>query len=103
VQQAYFKESTTVLVRLLDSSVWQSSNEGYTWNHLFPEETFLAFYHHFFTPDRAYLITPSGKFFYTTDTGRHVVLSHCAEAPEHVWCAGDAIPPRPLGLDYLDG
>ncbi|KAF8489994.1 Oligoxyloglucan reducing end-specific cellobiohydrolase [Russula emetica] len=70
VQQAYFKESTTILVRLLDSSVWQSSNEGYTWNHLFPEETFLAFYHHFFTPDRAYLITPSGKFFYTTDTGR---------------------------------
>jgi hypothetical protein len=70
VQQAYFKESTTILVRLLDSSVWQSSNEGYTWNQLSPEETFLAFYHHAFTSDRAYLITPSGKFFYTTDTGR---------------------------------
>ena len=70
MQQAYFKESTTILVRLLDSSIWQSSNEGYTWERLFPEETFLAFYHHLFTPDRAYLITPSSKFYYTTDTGR---------------------------------
>jgi hypothetical protein len=70
VQNAYFKESTTILVRLHDGSVWQSSNEGYTWDHLFPEETFLAFYHHPFTPDRAYLITSSAKFYYTTDTGR---------------------------------
>ncbi|KAI9439495.1 Oligoxyloglucan reducing end-specific cellobiohydrolase, partial [Lactarius psammicola] len=56
VQHAYFKESTTIL--------------GYTWNPLYPDETFLAFYHHTFTPDRAYLITNTGKFFYTTDTGR---------------------------------
>lgn len=69
VQQAYFKGSTTILVRLLDTSIWQSSNEGYTWDRLFPEETFLAFYHHAFTSDRAYLITPSGKFYYTTNTG----------------------------------
>jgi hypothetical protein len=53
----------------LVSDVLQSSNESYTWNHLFPEKTFFAFYHHPFTPDRAYLITPSGKF-YTADTGR---------------------------------
>jgi len=70
VQSAYFKESTTILIRLYDGSVWQSSNEGYTWNRLFPEETFLAFYHHPFTPDRAYLIGGSAKFYYTTDTGR---------------------------------
>ncbi|KAH8981343.1 Oligoxyloglucan reducing end-specific cellobiohydrolase [Lactarius akahatsu] len=70
VQHAYFKESTTILVRLEDASVWQSSNEGYTWDRLFPDETFLAFYHHTFTPDRAYLITSTAKFFYTTDTGR---------------------------------
>jgi hypothetical protein len=56
----------TILVRPLDLYVWQSSNEGYTWDRLLPEETFLAFYHHVFTPDRTYLITPSG----TTDTGR---------------------------------
>jgi hypothetical protein len=40
----YFKESRTILVRLLDLSILQSSNEGYTWDHLFPEETFLAFH-----------------------------------------------------------
>ena len=70
VQHAYFKQSTTILVRLADASVWQSSNEGYTWDRLYPDETFLVFYHHTFTPDRAYLITNTGKFFYTTDTGR---------------------------------
>ena len=69
MQHAYFKESTTILVRLDDGSVWQSSNEGYTWNHLYPDETFLTFYHHTFTSDRAYLITSTG-FYYTTDTGR---------------------------------
>ncbi|KAH9989911.1 Oligoxyloglucan reducing end-specific cellobiohydrolase [Russula compacta] len=70
VQHAYFNQSTTILVRLQDASIWQSSNEGYTWDRLFPEETFLTFYHHSFTPDRAYLITNSNKYFYTTDTGR---------------------------------
>ncbi|KAI0057638.1 Oligoxyloglucan reducing end-specific cellobiohydrolase [Artomyces pyxidatus] len=70
VQQSYFKESTTILVRLSDNSIWQSSNEGYTWSHLFPDETFLAFYHHKFTNDRAYLLTAARKFYYTTDTGR---------------------------------
>jgi hypothetical protein len=70
VQHAYFKDSTTILVQLQDASIWQSSNEGYTWNRLFPDETFLAFYHHTFTPDRSFLITTSNKFYYTTDTGR---------------------------------
>ncbi|KAI0041822.1 Oligoxyloglucan reducing end-specific cellobiohydrolase [Auriscalpium vulgare] len=70
LQHAYFKESTTILVRLADNSVWQSSSEGYAWNRLFPDETFLAFYHHTFTHDRAYLITDQKKFYYTTDTGR---------------------------------
>ena len=50
--------------------MYQSSNEGYTWNRLFPDETILAFYHHTFTSDRAYLITNTGRFLYTTDTGR---------------------------------
>jgi Sortilin, neurotensin receptor 3, len=70
LQHAYFKESTTILVQLQDASIWLSANEGYTWNRLFPEETFLTFYLHSFTPDRAYLITPSGEFYFTTDTGR---------------------------------
>lgn len=53
-----------------DQSIWQSSNEGYTWDQKFPEEHFLAFYHHKYTSDRAYLITKSEKFFTTTDSGR---------------------------------
>ncbi|TDL26564.1 signal sequence binding protein [Rickenella mellea] len=70
-QQAYFKDSTTILVRLQDGSVWQSSNEGYTWVQLFPDEEFATFYLHTDTADRAYLITKSKKFYYTTDFGKN--------------------------------
>ncbi|KAI5121770.1 hypothetical protein M0805_009581 [Coniferiporia weirii] len=70
VQYAYFKESTTILVRLSDGTVWQSSNEGYTWIQLFPDERFVVFYMHTYSHDRAYLITSSKTYYYTTDTGR---------------------------------
>ena len=60
--------------------MWISSNEGYTWTQLIFQEfsRFVAFYHHKYSPDRAYLITDSEKFFYTTDTGR---TWHAATAP----------------------
>ncbi|KAJ7355652.1 vacuolar protein sorting/targeting protein 10 [Mycena albidolilacea] len=70
VQHAYFKDSKTILVRLEDQSIWQSSNEGYTWDQKFPDEHFLAFYHHKYSSDRAYLITKSEEFYTTTDSGR---------------------------------
>ncbi|KAE9396840.1 Oligoxyloglucan reducing end-specific cellobiohydrolase [Gymnopus androsaceus JB14] len=70
VQHAYFKESSTILVRLHDNSVWQSSNEGYTWNQLEPEHQFVAFYHHPHSSDRAYLLTNGKTFFSTTNSGR---------------------------------
>ncbi|KAI0766636.1 Oligoxyloglucan reducing end-specific cellobiohydrolase [Trametes elegans] len=70
VQFAYFKGSAVILVRLNDHSIWQSPNEGYTWNRLYPDETFVSFYHHTFSNDRAYLITNTRKFYYTTDTGK---------------------------------
>ncbi|KAJ7460667.1 vacuolar protein sorting/targeting protein 10 [Mycena latifolia] len=70
VQHAYFKESTTILVRLEDHSIWQSSNEGYSWEQKLSEERFLAFYHHKYTPSRAYLITNTERFYTTTDSGR---------------------------------
>ncbi|OCH85342.1 Oligoxyloglucan reducing end-specific cellobiohydrolase [Obba rivulosa] len=70
VQFAYFKDSTTILVRTEDGSVFQSSNEGYTWEQVLPDERFVAFYHHQFSSDRAYLITSSNYFYYTTSTGR---------------------------------
>ncbi|KAF7309568.1 Sortilin [Mycena indigotica] len=69
-QHAYFKDSTTILVRLEDGTMWQSSNEGYTWEAKFPTEQFVAFYHHKYSNDRAYLITASSKFYATTDSGR---------------------------------
>ncbi|KAJ7186706.1 vacuolar protein sorting/targeting protein 10 [Mycena filopes] len=70
VQRSYFRDSTTLLVRLVDNSIWQSSNEGYTWVQKFPEERFLAFYHHKYSSNRAYLITSTSKFYRTTDGGR---------------------------------
>lgn len=69
--------------------MWQSSNEGYTWNQLLPGTNFLAFYHHSFTPDRAYLITDTKKYHYTTDSGRSW---NELEAP---------YPPNSFGLQVL--
>ncbi|KAG6872852.1 vacuolar protein sorting/targeting protein PEP1 [Termitomyces sp. Mi166 len=68
-QHAYFKDSTTLLVRTADGAVWQSSNEGYTWKNLFPNERFLAFFHHKYADHRAYLITETSTFYYTTNLG----------------------------------
>ncbi|KAF8649292.1 hypothetical protein AX16_005896 [Volvariella volvacea WC 439] len=89
VQHAYFKDSTTILVRLADHSIWQSSNEGYTWNRLFPDQRFLAFQHHKYSKDRAYLITDTEKLFYTLDGGRSW---HERHAPT---------PPNGFGLQVL--
>ncbi|KAJ7444437.1 Oligoxyloglucan reducing end-specific cellobiohydrolase [Mycena latifolia] len=70
IQHAYFRGSATLLVRLTDNSIWQSSNEGYSWTQMFPAERFLAFYHHKYNPGRAYLITTTNKIYSTTDSGR---------------------------------
>ncbi|THH04806.1 hypothetical protein EW145_g5251 [Phellinidium pouzarii] len=70
VQYAYFKQSTTILVRLRDGTIWQSSNEGYTWAQPLPDKHFVVFYMHKYSHDRAYLITNSKTYYYTTDAGR---------------------------------
>ncbi|KAF5364419.1 hypothetical protein D9758_010687 [Tetrapyrgos nigripes] len=69
-QQAYFRDSQTILVRLMDGSVWISGNEGFTWGQVEEEERFVAFYHHPYSNDRAYLLTSNNYFYTTTDTGR---------------------------------
>ena len=51
--------------------MWQSSNEGFTWTRLLPNEHFVFFYLHGYSHDRAYLITASRTFYYTTDTGQN--------------------------------
>lgn len=79
----------TILVRLDDYTIWQSSNEGYTWHQVQPGERFVAFYHHSYSHDRAYLITTNDYFYYTTDTGR-------------TWLRMDVpLPPNNLGLQIL--
>ena len=70
-QNVYFGDSQTILVQLSDNSIWQSSNEGFTWKQLYPQEMFLALAIHGFAKDRAYLVTASKKVYYTTDTGRN--------------------------------
>ncbi|CCM05586.1 uncharacterized protein FIBRA_07814 [Fibroporia radiculosa] len=70
VQFAYFKGSTTILVRLGDNTIWQSSNEGYTWQQIGGSDKFVAFYHHTSSYDRAYLITVTERYWYTEDTGK---------------------------------
>ncbi len=67
---SYFPKSQTVLLQLDDASVWQSSNEGFTWKRLYESDTFLGVIMHTFADERAYLITKSRKMYYTTDTGR---------------------------------
>ncbi|KAJ7657814.1 vacuolar protein sorting/targeting protein 10 [Mycena polygramma] len=71
-QHQYFENSTvrTILVLLLDHSLWQSSNEGYAWTRLYPEERFTQFYMHKYDARRAYLLTNTEKFYFTVDGGR---------------------------------
>ena len=84
-------KAKTILVRLDDNTVWQSSNEGYTWQQLLATENvkIVAFYHHAYSHDRAYLITDTNTFWYTTNTGRS-------------WDSRPApLPPNALGIMIL--
>ncbi|KDR81165.1 hypothetical protein GALMADRAFT_241725 [Galerina marginata CBS 339.88] len=98
VQHAYFKESKTILVRLNDHTVWQSINEGYSWNQLVPDKKVLVFYHHKYSFDRAYLITDTQEFYYTTDTGRNWYPAQ-APTPPNMF-GGQVISFHPTS-DYL--
>ncbi|KAJ3513798.1 hypothetical protein NLJ89_g2750 [Agrocybe chaxingu] len=89
VQHSYFRNSQTILVRLSDGSMWQSSNEGYRWDPIIKDQRFLVFYHHKYSDDRAFLITDTDTYYYTTDTGRNW---HSAKAPT---------PPNSFGAQVL--
>ncbi|KAJ9111054.1 hypothetical protein QFC19_001252 [Naganishia cerealis] len=70
VNTQYFGAGTTVLLQLADDTVWQSSNEGFSWKQLYPQDHFLTILMHAYATDRAYLVTDTRKMWYTTDTGR---------------------------------
>ncbi|WVQ82331.1 hypothetical protein IAT38_004459 [Cryptococcus sp. DSM 104549] len=70
VQNLYFPLSQTILLQLADATIWQSSNEGFSWKQLSESDTILSVSMHTYSPERAYLITNTRKIYYTTDTGR---------------------------------
>ncbi|KAH6886024.1 vacuolar protein sorting/targeting protein 10 [Coprinopsis sp. MPI-PUGE-AT-0042] len=85
VQFAYFKGSTTILVRLLDHSIWQSANEGFTWNQIHPDAKFLAFYHHKYS-NAVHTSSP-------TPTRCAKVLHFSPSNPDLIIWTGDALCP----------
>lgn len=70
-QHFYFDQSETILIQLMDGTVWQSSNEGFSWKQLFEDDTFLGITMHNYASERAYLLTSKKKIYYTTDTGEN--------------------------------
>ena len=66
-QQYYFQQSSTTLLHLQDHTVWQSSNEGFSWRLLYADISGVIL--HSFSYDRAYLVSDK-QIYYTTDTGR---------------------------------
>ncbi|KAK7024339.1 vacuolar protein sorting/targeting protein PEP1 [Paramarasmius palmivorus] len=83
-QHAYFKDSQTILVKLRNNAIYQSSNEGYTWKQLYPEERFLGFYHHPHSNERAYLITAENRMYVTTKTGKDWLKIETPTVPNHL-------------------
>ncbi|CDS81921.1 related to VPS10 domain-containing receptor SorCS1 precursor [Sporisorium scitamineum] len=76
VDKMYFPESSSVLVQLADSSVFQSLNDGFSWKQLAAdgssasgEDRFLAMALHAYDPKRGYLVTAGQRVYYTTDQG----------------------------------
>ncbi|KAF7345047.1 Sortilin [Mycena venus] len=86
-QHQYLQDSTTILVLLVDHTLWQSSNEGSSWTQLYPGEHFTQFYIHKYDSSRAYLLTNTEKFYFTVDSA-------------HTWDTRSA-PTRPTSFHVL--
>ncbi|ORY88169.1 putative signal sequence binding protein [Leucosporidium creatinivorum] len=69
IDQAYFGESKTIVAFTTQNRVWQSSNEGFSWNQVANGAHIVAMTMHAYSKDRAYLITESRTVHYTTDKG----------------------------------
>ncbi|KZT39018.1 vacuolar protein sorting/targeting protein 10 [Sistotremastrum suecicum HHB10207 ss-3] len=94
-QYEFFRDSHTLLVRLKDQTIWQSSNEGYTWTRLdLQGDKFLAFYIHSYTDHRAFLITPSQRVWFTTNAGQKWESFNAPSPPNGFGLAAIAFHPR---------
>ncbi|WVW85580.1 hypothetical protein I302_107618 [Kwoniella bestiolae CBS 10118] len=83
-QHQYFPGSQSLLLQLSDGTVWQSSNEGFSWKQLYEKETFLGVTMHSFASERAYLLTDSKRIYHTTDYGRSWNVITAPEVPNNL-------------------
>ncbi|KAK4055938.1 vacuolar protein sorting/targeting protein PEP1 [Microbotryomycetes sp. JL221] len=90
LDQSYFKDSHTLLAFTSHNRVWQSSNEGFSWNLVAQDSKIIAMTMHAYDKDRAYLITDSRTVHYSTDKGSSW---NTFKAPED---------PNSLGIPLLD-
>lgn len=89
-EHGYFADSKTILAFAKDGSVWQSSNEGFSWKDIEGVEKFVATAMHMYSKDRAYLFTAGRTVYYTTDKGMS-------------WSKFTApLEPNSLGIPLLD-
>ena len=99
VQNEFFGKSSTVLVRLSNDQVWQSSNEGYSWQRILGDNTFLGFYMNPYAEDRAYLITSTTTVHYTTNRGEKWTQFTAPSGPNRFGLI--ALQFHPLESDWL--
>ncbi|POW07093.1 hypothetical protein PSHT_10089 [Puccinia striiformis] len=69
LEQVYFEDSHTVLVFTSENQVWQSKNQGYSWDEPVKNVKFISMQIHPYSRDRAYLIAPDQTIYYSTDKG----------------------------------
>ncbi|CAH7670748.1 hypothetical protein PPACK8108_LOCUS5483 [Phakopsora pachyrhizi] len=69
LEQVYFGDSHTILVFTSENQVWQSNNQGYSWDEPIKNAKFISMQIHPYSRDRAYLISPDQTIYYTTDKG----------------------------------
>lgn len=69
ISHNYFEDSSTIIIQLADNTVWQSSNDGYSWTEPVKGKQFLAVALHPYDKERAYLITNDRTVYYTKNTG----------------------------------
>lgn len=70
MDQAYFGgDSHTIVAFTTNNEVWQSSNEGFSWQEPVPKGKFISMQMHPYSRDRAYLIGANRDIHYTTDAG----------------------------------